>query len=77
MLTETIASGHGSRPNSELVLDRCHDLAVHHDARTGVVVLARAPTAHGVDGGGLSGLSGGVDRTGSAICFSTAGSCSR
>jgi ketosteroid isomerase-like protein len=25
-----------------LVLDRCHDLAVHHDARTGVVVLEYA-----------------------------------
>jgi ketosteroid isomerase-like protein len=29
-----------------IVLDRCHDLAVHHDTRTGVVVLEYASEGH-------------------------------
>jgi len=33
-----------------IVLDRCHDLAVHHDIKTGVVVLEYASEGRGRDG---------------------------
>src|SRR6201985_181983 len=29
-----------------IVLDRCHDLAVHHDTKTGIVVLEYASEGH-------------------------------
>src|SRR5882672_7946844 len=34
-----------------IVLDRCHDLAVHHDVKTGVVVLEYASEGRGVPTG--------------------------